>query len=72
MNTDLHFDVIPETLKEKGDMLCGVVGTYQGKPVAFMYDSSLQDIIIPESLEPVYPAIEEAVVRYLRSTGRLK
>jgi len=67
-----YFDVIPSTLREKGNILMGVVGTYQGKPVAFMYDSDTQDIIIPESLEPIYPAIEEAVVRYLRNTGRLK
>ncbi|MBD5142779.1 MAG: hypothetical protein HDT22_04110 [Ruminococcus sp.] len=72
MNHNLHFDVIPGTLEEKGNILHGVVGTYQGKPVVFMYDASTQDIIIPESLEPVYPAIEEAVVRYLRNTGKLK
>ena len=72
MNHNLHFDVIPETLEEKGDILHGIVGTYQGKPVVFMYCASTQGIIIPESLEPVYPAIEEAVVRYLRNTGKLK
>lgn len=72
MNENLHFEVIPESLKEKGTILYGVVGKYQGKPVVFMYDSSVQDIVIPESLEPVYPAIEEAVVRYLRQSGRLK
>ncbi len=72
MNENLHFEVIPETLREKETMLCGVVGEYQGKPVAFMYDLSVQDIIIPESLEPIYSAIEEAVVRYLHQTGKLK
>ncbi|MDE6658030.1 MAG: hypothetical protein K2J88_05550 [Oscillospiraceae bacterium] len=72
MNHNLNFNVIPETLQEIGNILHGVVGTYQGKPVVFMYDASTQDIIIPESLEPVYPAIEEAVVRYLRNTGKLK
>ncbi len=69
---NLHFEVVPETLQEIGDIIHGVAGTYQGKPVVFMYDKSTQDIIIPESLEPIYPAIEEAVVRYLRSTGGLK
>jgi len=69
---NLHFDVIPSTLQEKGNILHGIVGMYQGKPVVFMYDSDTQDIIIPESLEPIYLAIEEAVVRYLRNTGRLK
>lgn len=69
---NLHFEIIPETLKEIGDIIHGVAGIYQGKPVVFMYDKSTQDIIIPESLEPIYPAIEEAVVRYLRSTGELK
>lgn len=72
MDNNLHFEVIPETVEEKGDILHGVIGYYQGKPVVFMYDSSMQDIIIPESLEPIYPAIEDAVVRYLRSTGKLK
>ncbi len=70
MNEKLHFEVIPESLKEMGTILSGVVGKYQEKPVVFMYESSAQDIIIPESLEPIYPAIEEAVVRYLRQTGR--
>ncbi|MDE6776042.1 MAG: hypothetical protein K2J37_07110 [Ruminococcus sp.] len=72
MNENLHFEVIPESLKEMGTIMHGVIGEYQGKPVVFMYDSSVQDIIIPESLEPIYPAIEEAVVRYLRQSGRLK
>ena len=72
MNNYLHFEVRPETLQETGGMLHVICGEYQGKPVVFMYDASTQDIIIPESLEPVYPAIEDAVVRYLRQTGRLK
>ena len=72
MIDNLRFDVIPETIKENGNILHGIVGTYQGKPVVFMYDAKTQDIIIPESLESIYPAIEEAVVRYLRYTGRLK
>lgn len=72
MINNLHFDVIPETLKKTGNILHGIAGTYQGKSVVFMYDASTQDIIIPESLEPIYPAIEDAVVRYLRSTGKLK
>lgn len=72
MSNNLHFEVIPETVEEKGNIIHGVMGNYQGKPVVFMYDSSMQDIIIPESLEPIYPAIEDAVVRYLRSIGKLK
>lgn len=53
-------------------MLHGVCGYWQGKPVVFMYDASTQDIIIPESLEPVYPAIEDAVMRFLRQTGMMR
>lgn len=66
-----HFNVIPESLKQQGNMLCGVCGEWNDKPVVFMYDTSSQDIIIPESLEPVYPVIEEAVLRFLRETGKL-
>lgn len=71
MNENPHFNVVPESLKVNGNILHGIVGMYQGKPVPFMYDASAQDIVIPESLEPIYPAIEEAVVRYLRSIGKL-
>lgn len=52
-------------------MLYGVCGYWQNKPVVFMYDVSCQDIVIPESLEPVYPAIENAVTRFLRQTGMM-
>lgn len=72
MNEQLHFEVRPESIRETGTILHGIVGEYQGKPVVFMYDSSVQDIIIHESLEPIYPAITEAVIRYLRQSGRMK
>ena len=68
-----YFEVIPETVKlnEQGDMLTGICGELDGKPVVFTYDIVHQDILIPESLEPVYPDIEDAVVRYLKDTGRM-
>lgn len=72
MANTLHFDVVPESLQERGGMLHGIVGYYNGKPVPFLYDPTAQDIITPESLEPIYPAIEEAVVRYLRAAGKMQ
>ena len=72
MGEYLHFEVIPETVQRKDNILHGVCGYWQGKPVVFMYDMSCQDIIIPESLEPVYPAIEDAVMRFLRQTGMMR
>lgn len=68
---ELHFEVIPSTLQEKGTLLTGELGVYQDKPVVFTYDSRMQNIMIPESLEPIYPAIEEAVVSYLRKIGKM-
>ena len=52
-------------------MLTGICGELDCKPVVFTYDIVHQDILIPESLEPVYPDIEDAVVRYLKDTGRM-
>ena len=72
MGEYLHFEVRPETVQRKDNILHGVCGYWQGKPVVFMYDMSCQDIIIPESLEPVYPAIEDAVMRFLRQTGMMR
>lgn len=67
-----RFEVIPESVQRKGNILHGICGYWQGKPVAFLYDMTAQDIIIPESLEPVYPAIEDAVVRFLRQNGMMR
>lgn len=66
-----RFEVITESLKEDGTILHGIVGEYNGKPVVFMYDSSMKVITVPEELELLYPSIEEAVVRYLKQIGRL-
>ena len=67
----LHLEVIPSTIQENGTLLTAELGVYQGNPVVFTYDSRTQDIMIPEVLEPIYPAIEEAVVRYLRQVGKM-
>lgn len=67
----MRFNVEPDSLRQQGNILCGVCGEWNGKPVVFMYDSTAQDIIIPESLEPVYPAIEEAVMHFLRESGKM-
>lgn len=72
MEQNLHFEVIPESIQRKNNILHGVCGYWQNKPVVFMYDTSCQDIVIPESLEPVYPAIEDAVVRFLRLNGLMR
>lgn len=72
MGEYLHFEVMPETVQRKDNILHGICGYWQGKPVVFMYDMSCQDIIIPESLEPVYPAIEDVVMRFLRQTGMMR
>lgn len=72
MGEYLHFEVMPETVQRKDNILHGICGYWQGKPVVFMYDMSCQDIIIPESLEPVYPAIEDAVMRFLRQNGMMR
>ena len=72
MSDELRFEVIPETVQERLDVLHGICGEYRGKPVMFMFDTASQGIIIPESMEPVYPEIEAAVKRCLRSTGRMK
>ena len=45
-----RFEVIPESVQRKGNILHGICGYLQGKPVAFLYDMTAQDIIIPESL----------------------
>ena len=64
--------VIPDSLNRKGGLLTGRLGTaegkplfYKDKPIIFTFDLSTKaDILIPESLEPIYPLIEDAVVRY--------
>lgn len=72
MDESIHFEVIPASIQRKDNILHGVCGYWQDKPVVFMYDTSCQDIVIPESLEPVYPAIEDAVVRWLRQNGMMR
>ena len=62
----LHLEVNPASVKRQGNLMHGIAGEWNGLPVLFMYDASAQDIIIPESLEPIYPAIEAAVLRFLR------
>ncbi len=64
--------VIPESLNQKGNLVTGTLGKedgtpllYKNKPIIFTFDSDTKaDILIPESLEPIYPLIEDAVMRY--------
>ena len=64
--------VIPESLNQRGNLVTGKLGKedgkallYKDKPVIFTFDLATKaDIFIPESLEPVYPLIEDAVMRY--------
>ncbi len=64
--------VIPASLRQEGNFMTGTLGKedgtplrYKDKPILFMFDLSTKaDILIPESLEPIYPLIEDAVLRY--------
>jgi len=68
--------VISSTLDRKGNLVTGFLGKedgtqllYKNKPIVFTFDlSTMADILIPESLEPIYPLIEDAVMRYF--TGK--
>ena len=64
--------VIPSSLNQKGNLVTGSLGKadgtsllYKNKPIIFTFDLDTKaDILIPESLEPIYPLIEDAVIRY--------
>lgn len=64
--------VIPNSLNQKGNLVTGFLGKadgsqllYKDKPIVFTFDlATSADILIPESLEPIYPLIEDAVLRY--------
>lgn len=63
--------VIPESLNQKGNLVTGTLskedGTpllYKNKPIIFTFDSDTKaDILIPESLEPIYPLIKQLLPR---------
>ena len=69
--------VIPGSLDYKGSLVTGRLGKedgtlllYKDKPIIFTFDLGTKaDIFIPESLEPVYPLIEDAVMRYFVRKG---
>ncbi len=64
--------VIPNSLDQKGHLVTGSLGKadgtpllYKNKPIIFTFDLDTKaDILIPESLEPIYPLIEDAVMRH--------
>ena len=64
--------VIPKSLNQRGNLVTGNLGKedgtsllYKNKPIVFTFDFDTKaDIFIPESLEPIYPLIEDAVMRY--------
>ncbi|MCQ2409958.1 MAG: hypothetical protein MJ068_05390 [Clostridia bacterium] len=64
--------VIPNSLNQRGNHVTGNLGKedgtallYKDKPIVFTFDLATKaDIFIPESLEPIYPLIEDAVMRY--------
>ena len=64
--------VIASSLNQKGNLVTGSLGKadgtsllYKNKPIIFTFDLDTKaDILIPESLEPIYPLIEDAVIRY--------
>lgn len=64
--------VLPNSLNQKGNLVSGNLGKedgtmllYKNKPIVFTFDYDTKaDIFIPESLEPIYPLIEDAVMRY--------
>ena len=72
MANALGLNVIPESVQEQNGFLHGICGFWQGNPVPFLLNPAEMDIMTPESLEPIYPAIEEAVVRWMRETGRMR
>jgi len=71
MSEATHFEVQPDTVKLIGDVMHGVAGTYQGRPVSFICDTKDQSILVPEGMEDVYHDILNAVVRYLKIVGRI-
>ncbi len=64
--------VLGDSLDRKGNLVTGYLGNengrqllYKDKPIVFTFDlSTMADILIPQSLEPIYPLIEDAVLRY--------
>lgn len=64
--------VIPNSLNNRGNLVTGNLGKedgtllfYKNKPIVFTFDFDTKaDILIPESLEPIYSLIEDAVMRY--------
>lgn len=63
--------VISESLNQKGNLVTGTLGEedgtpllYKNKPIIFTFDSDTKaDILIPESLEPIYPLIKQLLPR---------
>ena len=63
------------SLNQKGNLVTGSLGKadgtpllYKSKPIIFTFDLDTKaDILIPESLESIYPLIEDAVVQYFVS-----
>lgn len=63
--------VISESLNQKGNLVTGTLGKedgtpllYKNKPIIFTFDSDTKaDILIPESLEPIYPLIKQLLPR---------
>lgn len=68
----MNLFVLPDSLQQKGNLVTGTLGKengaqllYKDKPIIFTFDLSTKaDIFIPESLEPIYPLIEDAVMRF--------
>ena len=64
--------VIPGSLEQREHLVTGTLGNADGKallfrdkPIIFTFDLSTKaDIFIPHSLDPIYPLIEDAVLRY--------
>ncbi len=64
--------VIPGSLEQREHLVTGTLGNadgkallFRGKPILFTFDLQTRaDILIPHSLDPIYPLIEDAVVRY--------
>lgn len=64
--------VIPNSLNQRGNLVTGNLGKedgtplfYNNKPIVFTFDFDTKaDFFIPESLEPIYSLIEDAVMRY--------
>lgn len=68
----MNLFVIPNTLNYKANLVTGYLGKkdgthllYKDNPIVFTFDTDTNaDIFIPESLEPIYPLNEDAVMRY--------